>query len=187
MFQITRARSGDEVDIVFQVPTTLNSITQYGFKLTNVTRANKTMVVSGLDANRPINCTFTTNGTVEKDDYVITLFRMRSLTPDVLNHVKVNVIKVVTMNYHEHWYVLGVKRGRESASTTSHRKLVIGSEEYEKTKCIVQGNVPADLLRAFSGKVQNHTYLHGLLVTSPTPNVCVDSVRLIKDSTSTAF
>ncbi|QOD39970.1 Maph7 [Matsumuraeses phaseoli granulovirus] len=189
MFQIGRACSMDEADIIFQVPNTINSVIQYSYKLINDPIISKTQLVSGLDANKPINCVFSQTADFKSSSteaYVMSLFRSNQLLPDVLTRAKLNIIKVATKRYTEYWYVLGVKKGYELPAAIPYNKLIVQNIDYPKIKCLISGSVPADLMRALNCKITNKIYLHGLCITGPPAEINTCLVRLIHDSNSNA-
>lgn len=187
MFQIGSAATVDEVDIVLQTTNTLNSTVQLMYKFTDAPLASKTRHVSGLDANRPINCGFTCgNVRASEDDYVISMFRIPQLLPDIMTKTKIGVIKVVTRTHHEFWYVLGIKKGRESPESITISKLIVDEREHNKVICVVRGHIPVELLQMLRSKIKNINHLHGLCVTSPAPEINAASVRLIREDDSSS-
>ncbi|AKN80703.1 hypothetical protein [Diatraea saccharalis granulovirus] len=186
MFQISRARTNNDVDIIFQISNTLNSVSQYSFKLLNAPRATKTRPVSGLDPNKPINCVFSYESP-SNDDYVLSMFRTQQLLPDIINHIKVNIVKVISRTHQEWWYVFGMKRGHELPATVGIKKILVRNQEYEKNLCSISGHVPADLLKMLNHRTNNINNLHGLCITAPIPDINNSPVVLIReDSNSTA-
>ncbi|ACZ63493.1 PrGVORF7 [Pieris rapae granulovirus Wuhan] len=185
MFQIGRANSNDEVNIVFQMSNTLNSVTQFAYKFIDTPRMTRTKLVSGLDANRQINCVFGGYNPISTDNFVMSMFRLPYLIPDILNHTKINIVKVVTTKHQEFWYVIGVKRGNELPAAVPLKKIIVHEQEYEKINCAISGFIPADLMRALNYKIKNKNYLHSLLVTAPTSDVNNGAIRLIKNTNST--
>ncbi|UYE99003.1 MAG: Clas8 [Betabaculovirus sp.] len=191
MFKIGRAKSLDDVDIVFQVPNTLNSCTQYAYKMLDDSEQNlveKTRAVSGLDYNRPINCVFSIqqSHSHRSASFVMSMFRAPHLYPDVVERAKLSVIKVVTHYHQEYWYVLGVKKGTELAMSTVYQKMKANHLEYDKLTCYMSGNVPIELVRAFNNKIKNKHYLHSLMITSPAAETNNSTIELIKETNSTA-
>lgn len=194
MFKIGRAKSLNEVNIVFQTPNTFNSCTQHAYKMLFNNEeekiVEKTRAVSGLDYNRPINCVFSVHTPLNHHDtttsFVVSMFRAPYLYPDVVERAKLNVIKVVTHNHHEFWYVLGVKKGAELAGSLVYKKMRVNHFEYNKVTCYMSGNVPVELVRAFNNKIKNKFYLHGLMITSPAPEADNSTIELVRETNSTA-
>ncbi|UXX41816.1 ac146 [Psilogramma increta granulovirus] len=191
MFKIGRAKSLNDVDIVFQVPNTINSCTQYAYKFLNIDEKmiEKTKAVSGLDYNKPINCLFNIEQQQNHNhmSFVMSMFRAPCLYPDVVERANLNVVKVVTNNYQEYWYVLNVKKGGgKSARSTVYQKMRANHIEYDIITCYLSGNVPIELIRAFNNKLRNKFYLHSLMITSPAPETDNNTIDLIKWTNSTA-
>ncbi|AAM60755.1 ORF8 [Choristoneura fumiferana granulovirus] len=187
MFQIGKAKSNNDVDIIFQFSNTLNSVTQFNYKFIKEPVNKKTKTVSGLDVNNPINCVFSINNESHHDKFVISMFRAPCLLPDVVDKIKLNVVKVITNQYQEFWYVIGIKKGSELPAAMVYKKIKANENEYYKVRCLVSGFVPFDLLRAFNYKINNKNHLHGLLIAAPTPTVNTNTVNVIKgESNSTA-
>ncbi|AIS92009.1 hypothetical protein [Erinnyis ello granulovirus] len=191
MLKIGKAKSLDEVDILFQIPNSYNSCAQYAYKIIHEeenggvgVKKRKTKVVTGLDLNKPIGCVFSFNP--QETAFVLSMFRATQLYPDIVERAKVNVVKVVTRECKEYWYVLGVKKGSESAGASTYQKMRVKHLEYNKLTCYMSGNVPVDLLRAFNTKIKNKYYLHSFLITSPIVETESGTVELVKETNSTA-
>ncbi|AAP85644.1 ORF_7 [Adoxophyes orana granulovirus] len=185
MFQIGQAATAQEVNITFDIPSSINSFVSLNYKIIEANNVNITRLVSGLDSTRPINCVFS-NEPLIKDSYVVSMFRSYTLIPDIVNRTHVNIIKVIRkLNdnnvYHEFWYIFGVKKGRELPAVVKIKKIKINNSIYEKIKCYVSGNIPSDLMRAINVKLKNKNYLQALFVAHPVPNVDMGDVRLLTD------
>nr|UYX49640.1 Clas8 [Darna trima granulovirus] len=194
MFKIGQANCMEDVNILFQIPTSLNGIKQYAYKLIidDVDNSNlspkKTIKVSGLDSNKPINCYFNIFDKLDNkhNSYVCSVFRMPYLIPEVLNHIKTNIVKVIISNYYEFWYIMSVKQCFESSSSISFKKLILNELEYNKTLLTLSGNVPVELLNAFVKKVSNKNNLHSLAMSTPVSyfNFNTITLKVVKDSSN---
>ncbi|APO13891.1 ORF7 [Plodia interpunctella granulovirus] len=187
MFQMGRANTIEDVDIIFQIPNSNYSVTQYTFKLIEEERLQSTRLVSGLDSNYPINCTFSFEKPT-KDSIVISMFRSPVLYTDILNHKQTMCIaKVITRTHQEFWYVLGVQKGEEWYLTRRITSLMVQDTAIEKTVCVVKGNIPKDLYTSFRyTKITNVNYLHSLCINPPSVVEIVNTPLRFSETNSTA-
>ncbi|AAQ21605.1 unknown [Cryptophlebia leucotreta granulovirus] len=187
MFQIGKSNSVDESDIEFHFTNTINSIKKYSYRIIDEPIiTNKTKSVSGLDQNKPINCVFNCTGSqISENNYVMSMFRVTELLPSILLQTPINVVKVVTKNHLEYWYVLGVRKGSEGRGLSAYQKIIVNGIEYNKQICLISGNVPADLLKALNNKEKNINNLHSLCISSPRSVTNTAAVRLIKNTSAT--
>lgn len=184
MFQIGKANSCSDVNIIFQFPKTINSVTQFGFKIINEPLCENTKLVSGLDVNKQINCVFTRlrHSLASNYIYVLSMFRLHQLVPDIVTKLNTSVVRILTYNANEYWYVFGIKRNHELASATIYERLLIENQQYDKVVCVMSGNIPNDLLKAFNNKVKDKNFLHALCVQAPASEVNSATVRVIKST-----
>lgn len=151
---------------------------RYGIIAPDNNTVASSRTVSGVDANRPVRCTFTviddTAPTVYDDNsmyrntYIVSVVRTPQLLLQIFDQLprEITLAKVYTSAGEiEFWYVMGVRKEFES---TKSKKLVGIRHEgilYHKELFRLSGNIPADLLRSFKSlTVKNVGYLHGLCI-----------------------
>lgn len=191
MFKFVKANTVADVDLVFQFCNSINSFIQFNYKFDDQPlKSQNSKVVSGLDSNKPINCTFKLitdrsetvvsqeNSEKLRNTYVISLFRLPVLATDVVNQsFSSTIIKVMTRQQIEFWYVLGVRKTYEYVSGKKYMKIKFKGDEYNKELFRVSGYIPNDLLRALNKhRVKNVNYLHSICVSAP-PSV-VDNSKI---------
>lgn len=197
MFRIVKANTNADVDLVLQLCNSTNSFIQFNYKFQDqplVVSPQKSRTVSGLDINKPIDCTFRLitndselvvnqeNSQTLRNTYIVSMFRLPVLATDVLNHTSVTIIKVITKTQVEFWYVLGVRKVYEYVSGKKLKKIILNGEEYNKELFRISGNIPLDLIKVMNKqRVKKISDLHTLSISNPSTIVDNSKVIVITD------
>ncbi|AQQ80420.1 ORF10 [Betabaculovirus altermyunipunctae] len=184
MLSLGKANASDVDSLTFQIAFGYDACLQFKYAITAPPKQPKwSKAVSGIDSTQPLAFNLCPAAMCKiKNSYVISVFRLPYLYPQLVKEAPMTVAKVFTRHdAPEIWYVLGVRKNFESPKTAQTKGVLTAQGTYEKELFSLSGNLPREFVAALkSTRVRNVHSLHSLTTNTPLVLVNNTPVQLLQ-------